>query len=343
MFIKNNINIDNEIYKIILSPQNDKNKIRMSKLLSYSLLILTMLLWAGNFHVVKIALTYYSPLSVATFRFLFCIITLFFILGIQWKKNYLLLLSLTRKDWWYSFLVGFFGIFLTIYFFNIGLKSTSAINGSLIISTSPAITGLFGTFLLKKPLKKQQWLAITISFFGVVIILTKGDFSRFIALKFEVGDLYIMAMAIVFSYSQILISKHLPHISSIITTSVSSLFALILFCAFSLPELTSYAIPKDFSFWASILFMGVLGSGLAYTAFYHAVVDLGPNLSTLSMNLIPLFTILLASPFGEEIYNIQLLGGFLVIAGLLIYNRQNLKTTNFNLLNRLSYRNNNHK
>ena len=290
----------------------------MNKTITFLFLILTMLFWAANFHVVKIALAFYSPVSVAALRFFFGVVSLFLLVYLKFG-NTLFKLRFSAKEWWYMFLTSFFGIFLTIYFFNLGLKTTSAVNGSLIIATSPAITAVFTFLFQRKKVKLMQWIAIAISFFGVAIILVKGDFTKLAELQFEIGDIYIMGMAIVFSLSQIIVSKYLPHVDAVVMTTITSLMAFVLFAIFSLPEFIATDFPTDISFWSSILFMGVLGTGIAYTAFYFCVVKLGATTSTLFMNLIPFFAVLLAFPFGETLYAVQLIGGGIVIIGLLLF------------------------
>lgn len=290
----------------------------MSKIITFLFLILTMLFWAANFHVVKIALEFYSPVSVAALRFFFGVVSLFLLVYLRFGSS-LFKLRFSAKEWWYMFLTSFFGIFLTIYFFNLGLKTTSAVNGSLIIATSPAITAVFTFLLQRKKVKLIQWIAIAISFFGVAIILVRGDFEKLTELQFEIGDVYIMGMAIVFSLSQVIVSKYLPHVDAVVMTTITSLMAFVLFAVFSLPEFIAIDIPIDISFWSSILFMGILGTGIAYTAFYFCVVKLGATTSTLFMNLIPFFTVLLAFPFGEQLYAEQLIGGGVVIIGLLLF------------------------
>ncbi|MGB5554291.1 MAG: DMT family transporter [Flavobacteriaceae bacterium] len=300
----------------------------MKKSLAIALLISTMLFWAVNFHVVKIALEYYSPVGVAACRFLFGVISLAIILYFQFgslRQRF----KFTAKEYWYIFLTSFFGIFLTIYFFNLGLKSTSAVNGSLIIATSPAITAVFTYFLQRNILTLLQKVAIVISFVGVAVILSKGDFKTLVALQFTIGDIYILAMAVVFSLSQVIVSKYLAHVDAIVMTAITSLMAFVLFAIFAVPEFLTTPIPTGWAFWASILFMGFLGTGVAYSAFYYCVVRLGATTSTLYMNLIPLFTVLLAFPFGERIYVIQLVGGLLIVIGLVVFGvtkRKRIKT-----------------
>lgn len=219
------------------------------------------------------------------------------------------------------FLTSLFGVFLTIYFFNKGLTTTSAVNGSLIIATSPAITAIMAIFFLDNRIKLIQWFAIFLSFTGVAVILVKGDINQLIALQFEAGDAYIVAMALVFSASQIIVSRYLGDVDATIMTTISSIIALILFAIMSFSELVTVAVPTSFDFWASILFMGVLSTGIAYTAFYYCIVKLGATTTSLYMNLVPFFVILLSFPFGESIAISQILGGLIVITGLVLFGR----------------------
>lgn len=290
----------------------------MKKILPLLLLALTMICWAANFHITKVALVYYSPLALAAWRFFFGVVGLLLFMYYRFGRN-LFKSKFTVKEWWYVFLTAFFGIFLTIYFFNFGLKTTSAINGSLIIATSPAITAVFTFLFERKKVGPVQWLAIGISFFGVALILVNGDLGKLAHLQFEVGDLYILMMAIVFSLSQIIVGKYLPHLDATLLTAYSSLISLVLFALFSSSELFTVPVPTDLVFWASVVFMGLLGTSFSYAAFYYCVVKAGATTSTLYMNLIPFFTVLLAFPFGERLYPVQIIGGLIIIAGLLLF------------------------
>lgn len=290
----------------------------MKKFIPMLLMIFVMFAWAANFHLTKITLLYYSAIGVATWRFLFGVIGLLVLLLFRFGRS-LFHFKFSIKEWWYIFLTSFFGVFLTIYFFNVGLETTSAINGSLIIATSPAITAILSFFMERKILNLKQWLAIILSFFGVILILIKGDFTRLGELEFEKGDLYILLMALVFSLSQIIVAKYISHIDAVLMTAISSVFALFLFALFSLKEFLNVPMPTDLDFWYAILFMGFIGTALAYTAFYFCVAKVGATTSTLYMNLIPFFAVLLAFPFGEKIYPVQLLGGLIIVTGLVLF------------------------
>lgn len=290
----------------------------MNRSLTLLFLILTMLFWAVNFHVTKIALDYYSSMGVAFWRFLFGVVILFVMIVVMYGRG-LGKIRMTFRSLWYISLVSLFGIFLTIYFFNKGLESTSAVNGSLILATSPIMTAILAYIFLNRKFNTLQMIAIGLSIIGVIILLVKGDLRQLMEMQLEIGDLYILGMALVFSLSQIIVDKYLSSVNSVLMTTISAFIGLLMFAAIATPELMATPLPVDWSFWLSVGFMGILGTGVGYIAFYYAVVKLGATTTALYGNLIPLFTVLLAIPFEEKIYGAQLIGGFVVIVGLLIF------------------------
>jgi drug/metabolite transporter (DMT)-like permease len=142
-------------------------------------------------------------------------------------------------------------------------------------------------------------------------------------MQFEHGDLFMLLMAIAFSISQIIVAKYLAHIQATLMTTISSIMALGLFLIFSIEELITMPIPTEFDFWISVLYMGILATGIAYTAFYYSVINLGATISTLYLNLIPFFAVLMAFPFGEEIHTAQLTGGMIIIFGIVLFSKAN--------------------
>lgn len=296
----------------------------MSKRIILLLLILTMFIWAANFYVVKIALLDYSAMPVAAFRFLFAAIVLYGVVAVK-QKTLKIKCSFSLKEWIALFFTSFFGVYLTIYFFNKGLTTASPINSSLIIATTPIYTAIFTRFLLKGRLSLWQWISIFLSIFGVAFLLVKGDLVELFRLQISEGDSYIVLMSIVLSLSQIIVSKYLKHVDSILLTTITCLIALVLFVISCIPELTTVPMPTSFDFWASILFMGILGTGLGYTIFYLSIVELGATKTTLFMNLIPFFVVLIAIPLGEQLLISQLIGGLIIVFGLLIFNWQKQK------------------
>jgi drug/metabolite transporter (DMT)-like permease len=70
--------------------------------------------------------------------------------------------------------------------------------------------------------------------------------------------------------------------------------------------------------WPALLFMGVVGSGLAYLWWNSGVVRLGAARAAMFGNLTPVFTVLIAVALGQTLDAAQLFGAVLVISGVII-------------------------
>jgi drug/metabolite transporter (DMT)-like permease len=70
--------------------------------------------------------------------------------------------------------------------------------------------------------------------------------------------------------------------------------------------------------WPALLFMGVVGSGLAYIWWNAGVVRLGATRAAVFGNLTPLFTALIGVLLGQSLDAVQLIGAMLVIGGVII-------------------------
>ncbi len=282
------------------------------------LLVLTMLLWAMSFHLTEFALDYASPLMIAFFRFLFGILVLVIVVGIKYKGE-LLRIKFSKREWWYMFLVSFTGIFLTMYFFNLGLVTTSAINASLIDTTTPLTTALLSIWLLNQKLKKIHWLGILISTIGILTVIFEGKLENMLQLSFNIGDFYLIIMVLTFALSQIFIKRDIPHIESILMTTITSIMSLFLFALFLIPEFKSASIPTNIDFWYACIFMGVLGTGVSYSTFNYCIVKLGTTASALYLNLLPCFVVLISYFQGYSLSFPQIIGGLLIVASIVLF------------------------
>jgi drug/metabolite transporter (DMT)-like permease len=79
--------------------------------------------------------------------------------------------------------------------------------------------------------------------------------------------------------------------------------------------------------WVALLFLGVLGSGLASVLIYYLIHEIGPTRATMVTYLFPLGGVILGATFLHEPLTWQLItGGGLIIASLLIANWQPAKS-----------------
>jgi len=82
-------------------------------------------------------------------------------------------------------------------------------------------------------------------------------------------------------------------------------------------------IPQLGITWIALLFLGILGSGVAFIMAYYLIHEIGPTRTTMVTYLFPLGGVLLGVVFlGEQLSWQVLVGGVLVILSLAVANMQ---------------------
>jgi len=104
----------------------------------YAWLLLVPFFWGGAFVAAEHLVTELPPITAATLRFGLAGVILMIIVFIQGKFD----IGSVKKQWLPLLLMAITGIFGYNLFFFIGLNLTSAINGSLIVATSPVLLTL---------------------------------------------------------------------------------------------------------------------------------------------------------------------------------------------------------
>jgi drug/metabolite transporter (DMT)-like permease len=77
-------------------------------------------------------------------------------------------------------------------------------------------------------------------------------------------------------------------------------------------------LPGDAPTWWGLVFIAVFPSVGAYLCWNHAVPRVSPGTAGTSMNLVTVFVVLIAVLLGQPPTSVQLAGGVLVVAGVLL-------------------------
>jgi drug/metabolite transporter (DMT)-like permease len=277
-------------------------------------LVLTTLAWAASFHFAKYSVIYVPPAGAAVWRF---IIAALFLVPVVSSRERWDRAALRRNAPALLFLgaVGISGFQLGMFY---GLRTSSAINASLIMSLSPALTVVLAALLDRQHIGARQWLGVSLGLAGVLLVSVHGDWRTLRALRFGHGDLIMLAGALAWALYSVVLRRNVRGLS-LLQVSAST----ILICALSMalgvllfdrPQLAWPPLPA----WPALLFMGVIGSGLAYIWWNAGVVRLGAARTAVFGNLTPLFTVLLGVLLGQTLDAMQLLGAALVIGGVVI-------------------------
>ena len=183
--------------------------------------IITILFWSSAYVFTRLALRYFSPLSLGFLRYFIASISLlFFSLFVKLKIP-------NRADIKWFIIAGFFGFFFYMIAFNFGSAAVSASTCSLIIATVPVITTLFARIIYKEELGIIQYIAIIIEFIGVgVLTILNGIFS------INAGFIWLILASIALSIYNLLQRKLTRKYSAIQTSIFSIWFGTLLLFIF---------------------------------------------------------------------------------------------------------------
>src|SRR5258706_11681855 len=122
-------------------------------------------IWGGMYVVSKVVLEIIPPFSLVALRLLLGIITLAIVILFRGG------LKTTRAQFIEVLGVGFvgYGVSLSLQF--LGTKLSTAANGSLVTSATPAFVLLFAWILLSEKITMRKFIALLLATLGVVAVI----------------------------------------------------------------------------------------------------------------------------------------------------------------------------
>lgn len=284
----------------------------MTKNISYFFVLLAAFLWGSMAAVGKLLLTDLDNLQVLLFTNLFAFLGLFVIVLFQRKKT--IILTYTKQDYFTFAWTGFLGVFLYPFFFFGALKLLPAQEAFIINYLWPIMVVVFAIFILKEKITMKKILGIIFSFFGIVILITKGDF---LTMEFSsiLGVMSAVAGAIVYGLFSVIGKRqnYDKFISMMFFYFFSVFYALIAVLIFSeIPYISVYQL-------LGLMWLGFFTSGLG-VAFWFLALKYGDTIKISNIIFITPFLSLVYIYFliGEKILASSFIGLVVIVIGILI-------------------------
>lgn len=288
----------------------------MSKPLALVLVLITTFFWGASFAAGKEVVEHIQPLAAAAARFVIASALLVVVLGpYLWRKR----LVIARNKWAFVWLgitgvAGFSSLFL------LSVKYTSPINASLIMAANPMVASLLSVMFLKERISWAQVIGMAMTFVGVGFVVTEGSLEALTHFHFALGDWIMMVANVLFALYGVLNRRYVVESDSLTTTASSVLIGtvcLVLIACFE-PGGFSSLLHQSWKTYSLLVFLGICASALGYLFWTYGVNTLGVMTTSLFFNVVPLFALLIAFMLGTPILPVQLIGGSLVIAGVVI-------------------------
>src|SRR5882757_7917215 len=251
----------------------------------YLLLSLTSLFWAGNIVLARYVAGHVPPMTLSCIRWIGALLLLLPFAWPHLKRDWpalrariplMLLLSATG-----------FAINNALSYW--ALQYTQALNALLIQSSGPLFVALWSLVLFGVRLTWAQLAGITISLAGVLTIILRGDFGALAGIAFNKGDVMFASSLVSFGlYSALIPRRPVTHQLSLISFTTGC--GALLLVPFSVWEFSTGATLKfDSLTFATLAYVLIFPSTLAYLFFNRGIALIGPNRAAPFFHLVPVF------------------------------------------------------
>ena len=273
-------------------------------------------IWGGMYVVSKVVLEIIPPFSLVTLRLLLGALTLTIVLLFKGFP------SISRKQVLQVLGVGFvgYGISLSLQF--LGTKLSTAANGSLVTSATPAFVLLFAWLLLGEKITSRRLLALFLATLGVVAVIDPR--SARLNPDLFLGNLFLIGAAITWALYSVLVRKVTQSTDILLFSTIAFLGGLPVSVPASAWEISRVGIGEITpAVVAGVLFIGIISTALAMVLWNTAFAYVSASLASLTFFAQPVVGTLLGAFFlGEQITPLFIVGGLLIGMGIVISSRE---------------------
>ncbi|GAB4377264.1 MAG: DMT family transporter [Elainellaceae cyanobacterium] len=229
-----------------------------------------------------------------------------------------------RKDWIVIFLIALIGMFLFSIFMLYGMKQISGVVGSIVMSTTPAVTALGSFLLFRDRLGWRKSAAIALAVFGVLILNLGSQQGGQSGGNQFIGMLLIFAAVCSEACYTLLGKKASDHVSPVMIAALAAAIAILLFLPFALYQFSSFTMQQvAWTDWLALAWWGAGTLALGSVLWYRGVAKVAGSTAAGFMGVMPVSALVLSYVLlGEPFAWIHLLGFAAVFAGVLLIARE---------------------
>jgi drug/metabolite transporter (DMT)-like permease len=279
------------------------------------MLLATVLLWALNVSVTKYILEHgLQPLSYATVRYafagvIFVALTLFAERTLRIERRHIAVLALTAVVLWLNQLS-----------FVLALDATTATTIGLLLGAIPIFTALIGLALGRERLKRRFWVAAAVSAVGVSLVAvgSGGDVSGGYG-----GILLGLSTCATWAAYSVAVAPMMQTYSALRVSAVVVPAAWVLIALSGVPQTRDQDWALGWEVWILVVLATLGPLVLTNILWFRSLHRVGPARATLAVNLQPFVAAVLAVVLlSEPLSALQVLGGVLIAAGIIIARRR---------------------
>ena len=293
------------------------NETSRTTALAVLVMVVTPLLFSTNLIFGRAVIGDVAPFTLAFIRWaLVALVLAPFLL----RERRMLRTVLTSRPWLIATL-SFLGMVVCGAGVYLALTSTTATNGTLIMTSSSVFIILIEAAFFGRPIGVREAIGSAIAFAGVAVIVLKGDLAALLRLDFHWGDVLFVIAAFCWAvYSILYRAPDLRGLSNLALFGLVTLVAMLMLAPMAVVEFAlGGSMPDQAADWVSIAGIVIFASLLAFSGFQYGVRALGASLAGIFMYLMPPFAVTMAVVFlGETFQPFHAAGIALVMGGVIL-------------------------
>lgn len=279
----------------------------------YLALALAASIWGGMYVVSKYALDYIPPFTLLWLRYLTGFCVLYPLAARQHKAH------LTWADHRIFLSIGLIGYVISVGLQFVGTWLSSAHNGAIITSASPAFILLFAWLMLAERLTTRKMLSVLMATAGVVIVVgwdigTGGQSAL-------LGNLALIGAAVTWALLSVLARKFSASLSPLVITTGAVFWAAVLTTPIMFVEWRFLPLQglDNPLLWGAVLYLGVVATAGAFYFWNKGLSLVEAGTGSVFFFLQPVVGALLGwLVLGEQLTTSFFIGGGVIMLAVLI-------------------------
>ncbi|MAE33312.1 MAG: hypothetical protein CL493_03215 [Actinobacteria bacterium] len=264
---------------------------------NYLQILLTSSLWGSSFLMMKYALEELDAYNISFYRIL---IGMIFINILNFKKTNFPI----RKHFQLS-LVGILWMSFPFYLFAKAEETITSSLAGLINGSTPIFISLIAVLIFKDTILKKQIIFLFTGFIGIYFV--SFGFSNAFE-DFNLGAMLALLASVSYGFAANIVQSLIKEYGSLQTLKIALRYATVI--SFILLNInSSLSVPTyDISLFP-MLMLGIGSSGIAFLSFYNLIDDVGAIAGSITVYIIPIFSMIFGYIFlNETTQLIQLIG-----------------------------------
>ncbi|MHA3983437.1 DMT family transporter [Acinetobacter venetianus] len=286
---------------------------------AFVLPLIAVLIWSLNIAVTRYVADYISPVSISFYRWFVAFLILTpFMLPKVWKQR-----AVIGKDLSKLAVLSAFGMVLYQGLSYTAAHYTTATNMGIVNAFVPVFTIFISYLILKDVPNRFAIFGSLLSFAGLIYVMSQGHISSLFEQGGHWGDAVMVVAVGFYAFYGVFLKKWQLKLPLLTSLYVQIGFALL----YHVPFLLWFGLDGiNADNAASVLYAGIFPSLIAPLLWMVAVQAIGPNRTSIFMNLMPVFTAIIASLWLSEHWTIyHTIGGVMILVGIIMAQKKTIK------------------